>query len=228
MPSFTLTCTDDDATVTTKEFDATILTEVVEKTQDFLHGVGYVFDEIQVINKRKSFKEFQNCNFNDEELFDVITEMTFPEIREFFVRYVESAEPLPMDELLADFGIEYTRELSENRLSFGDIQFGLSSNQNIQVVNIEQPSPFTKKLKLEGGDELIALNGIPLELSNYQSAFDSFMSTPEGKKISVTVLRNGKEKTLKAKAIYSFEEAFNEIKLKDQNNDMLKIWSTMR
>jgi hypothetical protein len=51
MPSFTLTCTDDDATVTTKEFDATILTEVVEKTQDFLHGVGYVFDEIQVIEE---------------------------------------------------------------------------------------------------------------------------------------------------------------------------------
>tara|TARA_B100002019_G_C21094745_1_gene510429 strand:+ start:557 stop:763 length:207 start_codon:yes stop_codon:yes gene_type:complete len=51
MPSFTLTCTDDDATVTTKEFEATILTEVVEKTQDFLHGVGYVFDEIQVIEE---------------------------------------------------------------------------------------------------------------------------------------------------------------------------------
>ena len=51
MPQFTLTCTDDDATVTSKEFEATILTEVVEKTQDFLHGVGYVFDEIQVVEE---------------------------------------------------------------------------------------------------------------------------------------------------------------------------------
>tara|TARA_B100000941_G_C28170782_1_gene382123 strand:- start:228 stop:428 length:201 start_codon:yes stop_codon:yes gene_type:complete len=48
MPQFTLTCTDEDETVTSKEFEATILNEVVEKTQDFLHGVGYCFEELQV------------------------------------------------------------------------------------------------------------------------------------------------------------------------------------
>lgn len=48
MPQFTLTCTDEDNTVTSKEFEASIIHEVVEKTQDFLHGVGYVFEELQV------------------------------------------------------------------------------------------------------------------------------------------------------------------------------------
>ena len=48
MPQFTLTCTDEDETVTSKEFEATILNEVVEKTQDFLHGVGYCFEVLQV------------------------------------------------------------------------------------------------------------------------------------------------------------------------------------
>ena len=51
MPQFTLTCTAEDETITSKEFDATILTEVVEKTQDFLHGVGYVFEELQVVEQ---------------------------------------------------------------------------------------------------------------------------------------------------------------------------------
>lgn len=46
MPQFTLTCVDEDSTVTTKEFDAMLLNEVVEKTQDFLKGVGYVFEEL--------------------------------------------------------------------------------------------------------------------------------------------------------------------------------------
>lgn len=46
MPQFTLICTDEDSTVTTKEFDAMLLKEVVEKTQDFLKGVGYVFEEL--------------------------------------------------------------------------------------------------------------------------------------------------------------------------------------
>ena len=48
MPQFTLICTDEDSTVTTKEFEATILQEVVEKTQDFLKGVGYCFEELGV------------------------------------------------------------------------------------------------------------------------------------------------------------------------------------
>ena len=44
MPQFTLICTDEDQTISTKEFEATILDEVVEKTEDFLRGVGYVFE----------------------------------------------------------------------------------------------------------------------------------------------------------------------------------------
>ena len=46
MPQFTLTYVDEDSTVTTKEFDAMLLNEVVEKTQDFLKGVGFVFEEL--------------------------------------------------------------------------------------------------------------------------------------------------------------------------------------
>ena len=46
---FKLTCTDEDGTITRKEFDGMFLDDVVSKTQDFLHGVGFVFDELGVI-----------------------------------------------------------------------------------------------------------------------------------------------------------------------------------
>jgi hypothetical protein len=46
MPQFTLICTDEDSTVTTKEFESAYLQDVVEKTQDFLKGVGFVFEEL--------------------------------------------------------------------------------------------------------------------------------------------------------------------------------------
>ena len=46
MPQCTLICTDDDSAVTTKEFEATVLDDVVDKTQDFLKGVGYCFEEL--------------------------------------------------------------------------------------------------------------------------------------------------------------------------------------
>ena len=44
MPQLKLVCTDEDQTISTKEFEAIILDEVVEKTEDFLRGVGYVFE----------------------------------------------------------------------------------------------------------------------------------------------------------------------------------------
>ena len=55
MPSFILTAIDDDGTNTTKEFKSEGLKEVVEKTSDFLKGVGYVFDDlhIQFSNNKK-------------------------------------------------------------------------------------------------------------------------------------------------------------------------------
>ena len=46
MPQFTLVCTDEDSTVTTKEFESAYLQDVVEKTQDFLKGVGFCFEEL--------------------------------------------------------------------------------------------------------------------------------------------------------------------------------------
>tara|TARA_Y200000002_G_scaffold295168_1_gene249593 strand:+ start:1480 stop:1704 length:225 start_codon:yes stop_codon:yes gene_type:complete len=55
MPSFILTAIDDDGTNTTKEFTSEGLKEVVEKTSDFLKGVGYVYDDLTytVTNKQE-------------------------------------------------------------------------------------------------------------------------------------------------------------------------------
>tara|TARA_B100000902_G_scaffold306216_1_gene294784 strand:+ start:458 stop:691 length:234 start_codon:yes stop_codon:yes gene_type:complete len=45
---FTLTCVDSDGTVSEKQFDSNYLVDVVDKTSDFLQGVGFVFDELEV------------------------------------------------------------------------------------------------------------------------------------------------------------------------------------
>ena len=46
MPRFVLSAIDEDETVTTKKFDGVYLDDVVSKVQDFLHGVGFVFEEL--------------------------------------------------------------------------------------------------------------------------------------------------------------------------------------
>lgn len=47
---FTLTCRDEDGTITEKRFDGVFLDDVVSKVQDFLHGVGFVFEELEVVS----------------------------------------------------------------------------------------------------------------------------------------------------------------------------------
>jgi len=45
--------------------------------------------------------------FKDDTLFDTITKMTHPEIREFFSKYVEKGNPLPLKESLQKAGLDY-------------------------------------------------------------------------------------------------------------------------
>ena len=45
--------------------------------------------------------------FKDDELFNVITEMTYPEIGAFLDAYVGGAEPLPINEIFNKVGMEY-------------------------------------------------------------------------------------------------------------------------
>lgn len=46
-------------------------------------------------------------HFNDDDLFDEITKMTFPEIRTFFRDFIEGAEPIPLKDYLAKVGFNY-------------------------------------------------------------------------------------------------------------------------
>lgn len=50
MPKFILRAIDEDGTVSVKQFESLYLPDVVEKTEDFLRGVGFVFDRLDTVN----------------------------------------------------------------------------------------------------------------------------------------------------------------------------------
>ncbi|MGG7437132.1 hypothetical protein ACQ7CU_03545 [Chryseobacterium arthrosphaerae] len=45
--------------------------------------------------------------FNDDDLFDEITRMTYPEIRTFFRDFVEGTQPIPLKQYLEKAGFDY-------------------------------------------------------------------------------------------------------------------------
>lgn len=73
---FKLTCTDEDGTITRKEFDGIFLDDVVSKTQDFLHGVGFVFDELGVLRDAEADAD---CGVDPASILDEITNAETPD-----------------------------------------------------------------------------------------------------------------------------------------------------
>jgi predicted metalloprotease with PDZ domain len=55
-----------------------------------------------------SIKFGRKSAFEDNQLFDIITEMTYPPVREFFRKYVENNTPIPYETFFGYAGIKYS------------------------------------------------------------------------------------------------------------------------
>lgn len=101
--------------------------------------------------------------FVDHRLFDEITEMTYPDLREFFNRYVKGIEELPLGRLLDYVGIEY---LPQHRKE--DYSLGISREEvdvtdymgkpRLQISSTEKQNTMGSALGLQQGDILVSIN----------------------------------------------------------------------
>lgn len=85
---FTLTCRDEDGTITRKEFDGIYLDDVVSKTQDFLHGVGFVFEELVV--QVDPVEEIEETEESLQFLTEDMTERDLSTIASYYKQYRHS------------------------------------------------------------------------------------------------------------------------------------------
>lgn len=143
--------------------------------------------------------------FKDDELFDIITGMTFPEIGDFFKRYVSGTEPLPLQEVFESVGVTYVEERTYQDYSLGisNENLGITQVDNkpmLQITSTENLNPVGRALGFQEGDILIAINGetipdIGPELGGFFEK--QMMSLHEGKILSYTVLRQDEQGEMK-------------------------------
>jgi predicted metalloprotease with PDZ domain len=139
----------------------------------------------------------KNKAFKDDELFGIITQMTYPEIGEFFNKYVKGNETLPLKEVFRDVGIEYVEEET-----FQDYSLGLSNESvgvtqvdgksKLQITNAASLNAMGKALGFQDGDVLLKING--QDIPELGPDFGPFIQSQifgleEGKTLSYTVLR---------------------------------------
>ncbi len=156
---------------------------------------------------RELSKEYgMNQAFKDEELFDKIESLTYPEIGEFLRTYVAGKEPLPVQEVLGWAGVEYLAERKIETVNLGGIRPNLNEKQEIYIADVSQMNEFGKAMGYEFGDVLVSLNGQPIELATINTLFQEYQkNTKPGDEVTVVVRRvveeEEKEMELKANAV---------------------------
>lgn len=128
--------------------------------------------------------------FKDEELFDKIESLTYPEIGDFLRTYVSGKEGLPIVDVLSWAGVDYKAEEPKKVANLGGIRPGMNENQEIYIADISNMNEFGKAMGYEVGDVLLALNDKEITLSNIQSLFVEYQAnTKEGDLVKVKVRR---------------------------------------
>jgi predicted metalloprotease with PDZ domain len=80
--------------------------------------------------------------FNDDELFDVITALTYPEIRAFFADYVEGEKPIPYEQFFGYAGVTIKPAAANDKSKSAQFMFNPSATpEQIALRNIWLNTP---------------------------------------------------------------------------------------
>jgi predicted metalloprotease with PDZ domain len=135
--------------------------------------------------------------FKDDELFDQITALTYPEIGEFLKRYVGGPEKLPLTEVFESVGIAYAPDQTSLEFTIGLENRALQIVQHnekprIAIGNPEALNDQGKALNFKASDIITKINGA--DMPDLGPALQGYFekqkaSLKEGGVLLYTVLR---------------------------------------
>ena len=135
-----------------------------------------------------------NQAFPENQFFTIFTQKTYPEIADFFNRYIKATEPLPFNEYYGKLGISYTPSIStgEKTASLG-MRPTFADNKFI-LTKLTDPA---LKAGLQENDEWTAFNGQPVRMESVGKIQAELKQLKAGDTYEITVRRNGQDITVK-------------------------------
>lgn len=159
---------------------------------------------------RKLSQRFgENKPFKDDKLIEELVTVTgYPQIKDFYNKYIAGSQPTPYAEYLKMVGIEINKQETPPLFWFikDPNQTGFNEKTNAFVFDESTAlSSFSKSIGIKITDEILALDGKKINIQNVQDFINYAKSVKEGQNVSVTILRKNGDKTdqleLKGKAI---------------------------
>jgi predicted metalloprotease with PDZ domain len=128
--------------------------------------------------------------FKDEDLVAEITSLTYPEIGDFFKRYIEGNEALPYEDYFNKIGLSFKPQAEETILSFGQLGFKFNEKKNTFVAT--QSEPDYNAFGLRNNDVIVEVNGYALTMQNYEELLKPLIEVKTDREVSLHFLRDGK------------------------------------
>lgn len=134
--------------------------------------------------------------FQDEELYDAIEKLSYPEIKQFLIKYVDGNAAVPYEEFFSLAGVDYLKTKIIKTINTGNIR--IKPEKGKLVIDASRVNDFGMKMGYQSGDELVSINGAAATPDNVDLLLRKFNATAkEGDTLTVQVLRKvgGKKKT---------------------------------
>jgi predicted metalloprotease with PDZ domain len=143
-------------------------------------------------------------SFRDNDLFAEIERLTFKEVGAFLRNHVGGKTPLPLSEILAKVGINFSREQKVEEFTLGnpDLNYNAETGR-LFVESVDDLDTFGKKMGYKKSDELSKLNGKELTLQSLRDVIgDYYQTVKAGDKVEIEVYRpKGKKGKYKVKKL---------------------------
>jgi predicted metalloprotease with PDZ domain len=187
-----------------------------------LSGGNYGLRElfIELLDKYGKYKPFP-----EEEFFDIIVQMTYPEIEQFINDYIKGAELMPYEEYFYKLGYEYIYEKpsDDTRPTLG-IDIGVNENGELFIVSVRDEK---EDKGLKAGDVILKLLGEDLTLQSIRNLLGEAYKLPIGDTCDLVVRRNDEEveviETLKERVNRHIFESVEE--LTEEQKLLREAWS---
>jgi predicted metalloprotease with PDZ domain len=127
--------------------------------------------------------------FEDDDLFNEIEKLTYPEIKNFLLTYVEGSMPIPYEEYFSMAGVNYIPKETSMDFTLGSVSIAPNEEEKL-ILGTKRLNEFGKKMGYQDGDELVSINGTKVMVENIQQVIQQFnTNTKEGDKVEVVVNR---------------------------------------
>ncbi|GAB3889163.1 peptidase M61 [Spirosoma agri] len=136
-----------------------------------------------------------NRPFPEKEFFDIFAQKTYPEIADFFDRYVKSAEHLPLQEYFGKIGILYKPAVASGKKL---PSLGMRLVQANDTIRLKQVTSPLSQAGVQENDELISFNQQAIDKSTISIVREQIRGLKAGDPYEITVRRNGQPVPIKA------------------------------